>query len=379
VFANKQERTHETNPIPDRARVDGVMDDSRGDRGLRPGRLVTFLGTAPGVGKTYRMLGEARRRARASDEVVIGWLERHDRPTIGDQTVRFTIVPPRTVRYHGSVFEELDLAGVLELQPDVVVVDELAHTSADGRKRHDDVGELLAAGLDVLTTVNVANLISVRDVAARITGAGALDGVPDDFVRAGDVVLVDLPAEALRRRIASGQVFSADRVGGALANYFRPSNLAALSALANAWIQGAVDETFAGLLRARDRPKVIAGVSGSPRGAAVIQRAAVLAGDDDAELVVVHVNLADGLGRQEDRLDHYRQMADDIGARYREISGSDAADSLAEVAVTERAEHVVVAAHGSRLTKLLRGSVASRIRRRLPRIEVVEVRGSSPA
>lgn len=356
------------------------MDDSRGDRGLRPGRLLTFLGTAPGVGKTYRMLGEARRRARVSEEVVIGWLERHDRPATGDQAVPFTIVPPRTVRYRGSVFEELDLAAVLELQPDVVVVDELAHTSADGRKRHNDVGEFLAAGLDVLTTVNVANLISVRDVAARITGAGALDGVPDDFVRAGDVVLVDLPAEALRRRIASGQVFSADRVGGALANYFRPSNLAALSALANAWIDGAVDETFAGLLRASaDRPKVIAGVSGSPRGAAVIQRAAVLAGDDEAELVVVHVDLADGLGRQEDRLDHYRQMAADIGARYREILGSDAADSLADVAVTERAERVVVAAHGSRLIKLLRGSVASRIRRRLPRIEVVEVRGSSPA
>src|SRR5262249_25065300 len=354
---------------------DVIVDDSSAGPNRRPGRLVTFLGTAPGVGKTYRMLTEGRRRAQADEKVVIGWLERHDRPATGDHVVPFTIVPPRTGRDRGSVFEELDIGGGRELQPDVGGGDELAHTRADGRKRHDDVCELLAASLDVLTTVNVANLMSVRDVAARITGAGALEGVPDDFVRAGDIVLVDLPAEALRRRIASGQVFSADRVGGALANYFRSSNLAALSALAKAWIEGAVEETFAVLDRATaDRPKVIAGVSGSPRGAAVVQRAAVLAGDDGADLVVVHVHLADGLGRQEERLDHYRQMADDLGARYRRISGSDAADSLADVAVSERAERVVVAAHGSRLIKLLRGSIASRIRRLVPRIEVVEVR-----
>src|SRR5262249_52241861 len=153
------------------------------------------------------------------------------------------------VIYRGSVFEELDVAGVLEQQPDVALVDELAHTSADGRKRHDDVGELLAAGIDVLTTVNVAHLMSVRDIAARITGAGALECVPDEFVLGGDVVLVDLPAEALRRRIASGQVYSVDRVGGALANYFRPSNLAALSVLARAWLEGTVDETFSFLDR----------------------------------------------------------------------------------------------------------------------------------
>jgi K+-sensing histidine kinase KdpD len=186
---------------------------------------------------------------------------------------------------------------VLDHQPDVVLVDELAHTGADGRKRHEDVAELLAAGIDVMTTVNVANLMSVRDIAARITGAGALEGVPDEFVRAGDVVLVDLP----------------------------------------------------------------------------------LAGEDDAELLVVHVALADGVGDQPDRLEHYRQMSDDVGARYREVHGTDAADSLAEVARREGAGRVVVAGRVSRFAKLVRGSVASRIRRRAPGVEVDEVSGSAPA
>jgi two-component system sensor histidine kinase KdpD len=326
------------------------------------------------------MLREGQRRAQANESIVIGWVERHERAGTGDQALPFVVVPPRTVMYRGSAFEELDGAGILQRQPDVVLIDELAHTSADGRKRYEEVAELLAAGIEVLTTVNVANLMSVRDIAARITGAGALEGVPDEFVRAGEVVLVDLPPDALRRRIASGQVFSANGVGGALANYFRPTSLTALSNLAKAWLDRNVEETFSFLDRAAaDRPKVIAGVSSSPRGSAVIQGAAVIAGDEEAELVVVHVDLADGLGRQQDRIDQYRQLADDVGASYREVRGADAADSLATLAINEHAEHVVVGAYRSRLMRLLRGSIASRIRRRAPSVEVHEVRGSSPA
>jgi two-component system, OmpR family, sensor histidine kinase KdpD len=361
-----------------RTMEDVIADGSGGDPNRRLGRLVTFLGTAPGVGKTSRMLTEGRRRALSDEKVVVGWVERHGRDATRDQALPIAAIPPRTVKYRGSAFEDLDTAAVLEHRPDVVLVDELAHTSADGRTRRDDVGQLLAAGLDVLTTVNIANLMSVRDIAARITGTGALEGVPDEFVRAGDVVLVDLPPEALRGRIASGQVYSTDQVGGALANYFRPSNLAALSELARAWLEGTVDETFSFLNRAAaDRPKVIAGVSRSPRGAAVIQRAAVLAGDDNADLLVVHVARADGLRRQQAPLDRYRQMAEDVGARYREVRGSDAAASLAAEATNEQARRVVIAAHGSRLTKLLRGSVASRIRRLAPRVQVDEVTASS--
>ena len=354
---------------------DEFATTSNRPRGRDSGRLATYLGTAPGVGKTYRMLADGRARATAGEDVVIGWVERHDRAATREQALRLEMVPPRLVRYHELEFEEPDVDAILERHPDVVLVDELAHTSTDGRQRFRDVQELLAAGIDVMTTVNVANLLSVRDLAARITGAGALACVPDDFVRAGDVVLVDLPPEALRRRIASGLVYSADRVGGALANYFRSSNLGLLGDLARAWLEGTVEETFAFLDReAADRPRVIAGVSSSTRGKAVIERAAVLAGEDDAELEVVHVDLQDGLGQSQERLARYREMAEDVGARYREVRGSDPAVVLSDVALQDGAGRVVVGTHGSRLAKLVRGSVASRIRRRAPALQVDEVR-----
>jgi len=184
------------------------------------GRLVTYVGTAPGVGKTYRMLADGWSRAQAGEDVVIGWVERHGRAATRDQALRLEIVPPRTVTRRGVEFDDLDVTTIIARRPDVVLVDELALTKPAGGKRYEDVEELLDAGIDVMTTVNVANLLSVRDLAARITGAGALEAVPDEVVRAGDVVLVDLAPEALRRRIASGQVYSADGVGGALASYF---------------------------------------------------------------------------------------------------------------------------------------------------------------
>ena len=200
--------------------------------------------------------------------------------------------------------------------------------------------------------------------------------MPDGVVRAGNVVLVDLPPEALRRRIASGQVYSADQMGGALANYFRPSNLALLSQLARAWLDGTVDETFAFLDReAAGRPKVIAGVSSSTRGPAVIERVAVLVGEDDAELDVVHVDLQDGLGHSPERLDQYREMAETVGARFREVRGVDAAATLGDVALREGASRLVVGTRRSRLGNLVRGSIASRIRRRAPDLQVDEVRG----
>ena len=346
----------------------------REDVGAR-GRLVTYLGTAPGVGKTYRMLAEGRARALAGEDVVIGWVERHGRAATREQALHLEIVPPRTFAYRGFEFEDADVPAVFDRRPDVVLVDELAHSNPDGRKRYEVVEELLDAGIDVMTTVNAANLLSVRDIAARITGAGALEAVPDHVVRAGDVVLVDLPPEALRRRIASGQVYSADQVGGALANYFRPSNLSLLSQLARAWLDGTVDETFAFLDReAVGRPKVIAGVSSSTRGQAVIERAAVLAGEDDAQLDVVHVDLQDGFGRSQERLDQYREMAESVGARYREVRGADAAATLVDLAVRDGAGRVVVGTRRSRLGNLVRGSVASRIRRRAPILQVDEVR-----
>ncbi len=347
----------------------------------QPGRLRTYLGTAPGVGKTYAMLNDGWRRSEAGERVVVGWIERHGRPETRAQLRDLEIVPPRAVDHRGRTFEDLDVAAIIARQPDVVLIDELAHTSADGaRKRWEEAAELLAAGVSVMTTVNVANLVSVRDHAAQVTGAGTIESVPDEFVRSGETVLVDLAPEALRRRIAAGRVY-ADGVGGALVNYFRTSNLVALSELARAWMAGSVDSVAAAVLARQGveplapRPTVLAGVSGSDWGEHVIRRAALLAAEDDADLLVVHVNVTDGLGRRRaDTLERYRDMTVAAGGRYAEMDGTSAVDTLAEAARDRHASRVVVARHRSRLGELVRGSVASRLRRRVPGIEVDEVR-----
>jgi len=186
------------------------------------GSLRTYLGTAPGVGKTVAMLAEGRRRADAGERVVVGWVEAHGRAETSRWLGGLQAIAPRTVAYRGTVFADFDAPAAIASGAQVVLVDELAHTTADGRRqRWEDVADVLHAGVDVVTTVNVAHLWSVRDYAARITGVGSVAWVPDEFVRAGEVVLVDLSPEALRARIASGAVYSAEQVGGALADYFR--------------------------------------------------------------------------------------------------------------------------------------------------------------
>jgi two-component system, OmpR family, sensor histidine kinase KdpD len=350
--------------------------------GQDAGRLRTFLGTAPGVGKTYAMLNEAHRLADNGDRVVVGWMERHGRAETEGQLGDLEIVPPRDTDYRGTTFEELDVDAVIAARPDVVLVDELAHTNVDrARKRWEDAAELMAAGISVMTTVNIANLTSVRDYAARVTGTGLVESVPDDFVRAGEVVLVDLDPEVLRRRIAEGSVYSADAVGGALGSYFRATNLAALSELAQAWLAEAVETSAPGVLARlgldplTPSRTVLAGVTDSPWGESVIRRAALMAAEDEAELLVVHVNLTDGLAHPRAAvLDRYRAMTSDAGGRFRELDGANAADTLARTAREEHATRVVVARHRSRLGELMRGSVASRIRRLNPGVTVDEVR-----
>src|SRR6516164_9487262 len=236
------------------------------DQAKGEGSLRTFLGTAPGVGKTFAMLAEGRRRAGHGERVVAGWIEWHGRPDTRGQLGGLELIAPRRVAYRGTVFTDFDPGAAIASGAGVVLVDELAHTTADRtRQRWQDVADVLHAGLDVLTTMNVAHLRSVRDYAARITGVGSVACVPGEFV------LVDLPADALRQRIASGAVYSAGQVGGALADYFRAANLRALSELARAWMAGTADAVGEDLLARRGlaeppAPVVLAGDSGSSWG-----------------------------------------------------------------------------------------------------------------
>jgi two-component system, OmpR family, sensor histidine kinase KdpD len=346
------------------------------------GSLRTYLGTAPGVGKTFRMLAEGRSRAANSERVVIGWLETHGRAETRRQAEGLAVIEPRTVAYRGSVFPDFDPAAAIASGADVVLVDELAHMSPDrSRQRWEDVADVLAAGLDVVTTANIAHLRSVRDYAARITGVGTVASVPDEFVRSGEVVLVDMPAEALRRRIAAGAVYSAEQVGGALADYFRAANLRALSELARAWMAGTSEalgeELLArlGLTEAGEAPVVLAADSGSASGEAVIHHAAEIAREEDAQLVVVHVRITDGLTprRSADDLNRHRKLTAELGGTYLQAQGSTLEEALAKTARAQDAAIIVVGGHRSRLAEFFLGSVSARLRRLLPQADVQEV------
>jgi two-component system, OmpR family, sensor histidine kinase KdpD len=345
------------------------------------GSLRTYLGTAPGVGKTFAMLAEGRRRAESGDRVVVGWVEPHDRVETSRQLGSLEVIAPRTVAYRGTVFTDFDAPAAIASGADVVLVDELAHATADRtRQRWEDAADVLRAGLDVVTTTNVAHLRSVRDYAARISGVGSVACVPDEFVRSGEVVLVDLPAEALRARIATGAVYSAGQVGGALADYFQAANLRALSELARAWLAGTAEAVGEDLLARRGLaeppapPLVVAGDSGSRWGEMVIRRAAEVAWAADAQLLVVHVQITDGLTHPPSQdLGAHQQLTAELGGTYTQIQGPTPAEALAQAARAQGAATVVVGRQRSRLAELAHGSVSSRLRRLLPAAAIEEV------
>jgi two-component system sensor histidine kinase KdpD len=212
------------------------------------GKLRVYLGAAPGVGKTFAMLNEGGRRATRGTDVVVAYVETHGRPNTAGQLGDLEVVPRRTLEYRGSHFEEMDHDAVLARAPRVALVDELAHSNIPGsrnEKRWQDVEELLDAGIDVISTVNIQHLESMNDVVEQITGITQRETIPDEVVRrAEQIELVDQTPEALRRRMAHGNIYKPEKVDAALANYFRVGNLSALRELALMWTADRVDEAL---------------------------------------------------------------------------------------------------------------------------------------
>ena len=268
--------------------------------------MRVYLGMAPGVGKTYTMLGEGARRAERGTDVVVAFVEDHGRPHTREMVAGWRSCPRRRIEHRGATFEEMDVDAVLARRPQVALVDELAHTNVPGSrnaKRWQDVAELVAAGIDVITTVNIQHLESVNDVVERITGVPQRETVPDAVVRAADQVeLVDMTAEALRRRLAHGNVYAPEKIDAALGNYFRPGNLNALREIALLWTADRVDDALQvyrsqhdidGTWEARER--VVVALTGGPEGDTLIRRAARIAARGRGELQAVHVGRSDGL------------------------------------------------------------------------------------
>jgi len=347
------------------------------------GKLRIYLGAAPGVGKTYAMLNEGWRRHLRGTDVVVGYLEAHNRPNTAAQLRDLEVVGRRGIEYRGQQFEEMDVDALLGRRPAVALIDELAHTNVPGSrnpKRWQDVEELLAAGIEVISTVNIQHLESLNDVVQRITGATQQETIPDAVVRGADQVeLIDMAPEALRRRMAHGNVYAAERVDAALANYFRIGNLSALRELALLWVADKVDD---GLHAYRERhgiaapwetkERVVVAFSGAPQAARLIRRAARMAARTRAELVGVHVRTTDGLAEPPtERLDEHRALLGELGGRYEEITGSEIATALAEFAQGENATQLVLgASQKSRWSEMLHGSVINRVIRAAGGIDV---------
>ncbi|WP_410622961.1 DUF4118 domain-containing protein [Amycolatopsis sp. cmx-8-4] len=334
-----------------------TTEDARppgGDHKRRRGELRIYLGAAPGVGKTFAMLGEARRRLDRGTDVVVGLVETHGRLKTAELLDGLEVVPRKRVDYRGHAFEEMDVDAILARAPEVAVIDELAHTNVEGSrnaKRWEDIDELLDAGIDVLSTVNVQHLESLNDVVERITGIVQQETVPDEVVRrAAQLELVDITPEALRRRLAHGNVYPAERIDAALGNYFRPGNLTALRELALLWVADEVDVALQRYRTERDitdtweaRERVVVSISGGRESETLIRRARRVAKRAGAELLVVQVLRGDGLaGVSPQAIAEYRKLADDLGATFHTVVGDDVPDALLDFARGVNATQLVI-------------------------------------
>ncbi|MGA5220420.1 DUF4118 domain-containing protein [Streptomyces cinereoruber] len=319
------------------------------------GKLRIYLGAAPGVGKTYAMLSEGHRRVERGTDCVVAFVEHHGRPRTETVLRGLEQVPRRTLEHRGAALTEMDIDAVLARRPAVALVDELAHTNAPGSrnpKRWQDVAELLAAGIDVVSTVNIQHLESLGDVVEAITGVRQRETVPDEVVRRADQIeLVDMSPEALRRRMAHGNVYTSDKVDAALSNYFRPGNLTALRELALLWTADRVDEylrKYRGEHNIRStwqaRERIVVGLTGGPEGRTLIRRATRLAEKGaGGEVLAVYIARSDGLTAASPKeLAVQRTLVEDLGGTFHHVIGDDVPTALLEFARGVNATQIVL-------------------------------------
>ena len=313
------------------------------------GIFKLFLGYAPGVGKTYNMLSEAIRRKSRGEDVVVGIVETHGRRGIKELAAQLEAVPRKQIDYRGTLFEEMDIDAILARRPEVVLVDELAHTNIPGsrhRKRYEDIQELLAAKIDVISTLNIQHIESLAPTVHAITGITVRETVPDWVpLSATETVMVDLTPEALHNRMKRGDVYSQEKVEQSLKNFFRRGNLIALRELALRQVAEQVDRSLESYMDAKDirqnwgvRERITVCISGSPSGQYLIARAARMARRMDAELYVLHVE-REFAPREENPqvLEANLRFAENLGAKVVKLKGRSVADTIADFV---RSKHI---------------------------------------
>jgi two-component system, OmpR family, sensor histidine kinase KdpD len=356
-----------------------VASPAQKQRGL----FKLFLGYAPGVGKTYSMLSEAIRRSGRGEDVVIGIIETHGRKGIQELASQLEAVPRKKIDYKGTLFEEMDVDAVLERKPQVVLVDELAHTNIPGskhRKRYEDIQDLLAAKIDVITTLNIQHIESIAPTVRAITGVTVRETVPDWVpLSATETVMVDLTPEALANRMKRGDVYSQEKVEQSLKNFFRRGNLIALRELALRQVAEQVDRSLESYMDAKEirenwgvRERIAVCISGNPTGQYLIARAARMARRMDAELYVLHVERE--LAPREENpkaLAANLRFGENLGARVEKLKGNSIADTVADFV---RSRHITQVIFGRAAVrdwrKYLYLSVVHRFLRESPAVDV---------
>lgn len=317
------------------------------------GIFKLFLGYAPGVGKTFNMLSEGIRRHSRGEDVVIGAVETHGRKSIGELALKLETVPRRTIQYRGATFEEMDVDAILARTPQVVLVDELAHSNIEGSrhaKRYEDVLDLLDAEIDVLSTMNVQHIESMVPNVLNITGIQVRETVPDWVMkRVNEIVLADLTPEALQTRMRRGDIYPLDRAERALGHFFRPGNLIALRELALQQVTQAVDRSLEcylekeGLGRSPGiRERIAVCVSSSPAAQYLIARAARMAQRIEAEFYVIYVDIGSDEDAEDQRsLAQNLNFAANLGATVVGTKGKSVAEEVAKVVREKHITQVV--------------------------------------
>ena len=347
------------------------------------GIFKLFLGYAPGVGKTFSMLSEAHRRISRGEDVVIGVVETHGRKGIEELLAKIESVPRKTIEYKGTIFEEMDVDAILARHPQVVLIDELAHTNIPGskhRKRYEDVQELLAAKIDVVSTLNIQHIESIAPIVRSITGVTVRETVPDWVpLTASETVMVDLTPEALQNRMKRGDVYSSEKVERSLKNFFRRGNLIALRELALRQVAEQVDRSLESYMEAENirknwavRERIAVCLSSNPSGQYLIARAARMARRMDAELYVVHVDREFGVQEpNQTALNANLRFAESLGARVVRLEGRSVADSVAEFVCAKHITQVIFGRAAIRdWRKYLYLSAVHRFLRESPAVDV---------
>ncbi|MCC6914191.1 MAG: sensor histidine kinase KdpD [Rhodospirillaceae bacterium] len=369
--------SRDTRPSPDAL----LKQVARGTRG----RLKIFLGAAPGVGKTYEMLSSAQAKRRAGVDVVVGVVETHGRKETETLLDGLMVVPRALVEYKGRTLGEMDIDAVLARKPQIVLVDELAHTNAPGSrhpKRYLDVEEVLAAGIDVYTTLNIQHVESLNDVIAKITHIRVRETVPDSIIDlADDVELVDLTPEDLIQRLKEGKIYVPEQAQRAVQNYFMPGNLTALRELALRRTAQRVDDQMVTYMRAHAIPgpwpageRVLVCVNEHPSGIGLVRYTRRLADRLRASWTAVHVETSRSLRLSEpekSRIAECLRLAEHLGAATVTLPAADVPGGVVDYAQSNNVTHIVIAkSNRSRWSELWRGSVTHQLIRRAGDISV---------